>query len=105
MASTKQPDVWVCSASSNNTNLFMTPDEFQKWIDYVYLEIVGGGYVNTEFLPDADWRMRKMFIHGVRRFECVENAIWGTMCMYFPIPTYTKRCEFTNGFLFTIGKP
>ena len=104
MATTKRYDIWVCPESSDNKSLFMSPDEFQRWVEHVETEIVSGGYAITAFSQDAHWRMKNMFVYNERRFKCLDNPYWNIMCMYYPIPTDTKRCEFTKNFFFSIGK-
>lgn len=103
MASTKQSEIWVCPESTNNS-LFMSPDNFQWWIDHVESEIVGGCYDITAFTQDAHLRMKKLFVYNARRFECLDNPWWNCMTMFYPIPTDPKRCDFTSGYLFPIGK-
>ena len=96
-------NIYKCAAS-NSIEYFMTSNQFQEWIQYLHDEIVNGDYVNTDFHPDAQLRLYELFIEQNTRFKCLHNPVWQWATMLSPVPTYTRECSFSAGFLFSCGK-
>ena len=96
-------NIYKCDRFNNSIGCYMTYTEISAWINYILTEIMNGNYSNQDFHPDAQLRLYDLFDHTTQ-FKCLHNPVWHWSTMTSPVPTYTRKCSFTTGCLFAIGR-